>query len=70
MLLLPVLPPIPPPAPPPPLEDDGNVPLKLCELCSFFDTGPLETPGFRPDFELFLELDDDELLLLLEPFLF
>lgn len=52
----------------------GKLPLKLCEFGNFFDNGmdPPEMFGLIPDFELFLELDDDELLLppLLELFLF
>lgn len=51
----------------------GKLPLKLCELGDFFDDGidPVEMFGLIPDFELLLELDDDELLLpLFELFLF
>lgn len=51
----------------------GKLPLKLCELGNFFDDGidPVEMFGLMPDFELLLELDDDELLLpLFELFLF
>lgn len=50
-------------------EDDGKLPLKLCELCNFFEPGPLETPGFNPDFELLLELEEEDELLLLPPLL-
>lgn len=54
------------------LDDlEGKFPLKLCELCNFFETGPLETPGLSPDLELLFELDGGLLLLpLFEPFLF
>lgn len=51
----------------------GKLPVKLCELGNFFDDGidPLEMLDFIPDFELLLELDDDEPLLpLFELFLF